>query len=318
MNENNKTLDTPIALAIFKRSDKTCRIIQTLKKVRPQQIFIFGDGPRKNNLEECQQVKETRRRVLQEIDWPCQVKTNFLEENMGGPIRIPSGLDWVFSHVDRAIFIEDDVIFSTDFLYFAEELLTLYEDDHRIGTVTARNPVKHKPVDNSSYFFHILPNTGGCCGMWKRTWDIFSRDMSHWPQHKKDNLLYRRFTLSNYAKKQEELYESLYNKEKNNPNYFFLYCFISHGYLSIIPSQNQARKDGADLQAQHLQLNIDPRIEKLERPIRHPQKIISSVSFEKKRFNQKYKKNGLLNKALRIYIRIRINIQNILYYNENK
>jgi hypothetical protein len=297
MNRNDVTLDTPVALAIFKRADKTCRIIQTLKKARPKQLFIFGDGPRPSKPDEFKQVEETRRRVMEEVDWPCQVRTNFFEENVGGPIRIPSGLDWVFGHVDRTIFIEDDIILSTDFLFFAEELLNYYENDHRIGIVSGRNPVTHRARDGASYFFHIMPNTGGCFGLWKRTWDIFSRNMSEWSRQREQGLLYKSFSIPQYAKKQEQIYDKLYDGTRNNWDYFFNYCFITHGYLSIVPSQNQVKKDGADEQAQHRSsVTNEAEIEPLQWSIRHPRKITPSRAYERKMFERKYPSEKKVNK----------------------
>lgn len=290
-------LETPIALAIFKRPYKSCRIIQTLKNVRPQQLFIFGDGPRKTRPDEYQQLQETRDRVLQAIDWPVQVKTDFFEKNVGGPFRIPSGLDWVFSQVDKCIFIEDDVLFSTDFLFFAEELLNYYENDDRVGIVSGRNPVRHRARDGASYFFHVMHNTGGCFGLWKRTWDIFSRDMTEWPRQRKEGLLYKSFSVPQWAKKQEQIYDKLYDGTQINWDYFFNYCFITHGYLSIVPSKNQVKKDGADEQAQHGESPTkEANIEPLQWPIRHPRQIKPSPAYERKMFERKYPSEKKLNK----------------------
>ena len=61
---------------------------------------------------------------------------------MGCAKRIVSGLDWVFSRVDRAIILEDDCLAHPDFFRFCEELLTRYEDNERIMQICGTNPLE--------------------------------------------------------------------------------------------------------------------------------------------------------------------------------
>jgi hypothetical protein len=103
--------------------------------MEPRQLFIVADGPRPTKPEDaslCDQVRE----LISEIDWDCDVRRNYAEQNLGCRVRVVSGLDWVFSQVDRAIVLEDDCIPHPDFFPFCENLLDRYADDPRVSVVT--------------------------------------------------------------------------------------------------------------------------------------------------------------------------------------
>jgi hypothetical protein len=90
----------PIVIFIYKREEKFRKLINSLRPFRPKKLFIVADGPK--NEEDWSTINKTRE-VVKEINWNANVLTNFSEVNLGGPIRIPSGLDWVFDQVDKCI-----------------------------------------------------------------------------------------------------------------------------------------------------------------------------------------------------------------------
>ena len=58
------------------------------------------------------------RAVLRQIDWPCDVRINFADYNMGCRRRVSSGLHWVFTQVEEAIILEDDCLADESFFPF--------------------------------------------------------------------------------------------------------------------------------------------------------------------------------------------------------
>ena len=51
-------MNTPILILIFNRPEETKKLITRLEKFKPRYIYIFSDGPRKNNLSD---IKLNRR-----------------------------------------------------------------------------------------------------------------------------------------------------------------------------------------------------------------------------------------------------------------
>jgi len=128
-------LTTPVAFFIYKRPNATNQSFRQIKKAEPKTLFIIADGPK--NQDEELAVEETRG-ILSEVDWDCQVYTNMSDVNLGCKQRFLSGLKWIFSQCEEAIIIEDDIVVSSSFFEYAQELLEYYRDDNRVYTMGHR------------------------------------------------------------------------------------------------------------------------------------------------------------------------------------
>ncbi len=131
-------LTTPVLFLVFNRAETTYKVFEKIRKVKPTKLFISADAPRANVKEDvakCLQVRE----IINQIDWDCEVHTNFKCENMGCDKAIPSGIDWFFEHVDTGIILEDDCMANVSFFYFCQDLLERYKDDARIMHISGNN-----------------------------------------------------------------------------------------------------------------------------------------------------------------------------------
>lgn len=76
------TFETPVALFVFNRPATTRRVFEAIANVRPAKLLLIADGPRAQKAGEadlCRQVRE----AISKVDWPCEVLTNFSEQNLG-------------------------------------------------------------------------------------------------------------------------------------------------------------------------------------------------------------------------------------------
>lgn len=154
MSNKNKTMKTPIVLFIFNRQDTTRRVFEAIQKARPSRLFIIADGPRANHLGKAEKCKAVRA-ITEDVDWDCQVKTNYSDINLGCGVRVSTGIDWVFDQVESAIFLEDDCLPHPHFFDFCEELLERYADDSRVMHISGNNHLLYHDIGNAkySYFF---------------------------------------------------------------------------------------------------------------------------------------------------------------------
>lgn len=129
---------TPVALVVFNRPEQTRQVFAAIAAARPPVLLVVADGPRPDREGEAERVAQVRA-IATAVDWPCDVRTNFAPVNMGCKRRVSSGLDWVFSEVERAIILEDDCLPSPAFFDFADAMLDRYCDDRRVFSVTASN-----------------------------------------------------------------------------------------------------------------------------------------------------------------------------------
>ena len=96
--------DISVAYIIFNRPRHTRETFAAIRAQRPPRLFIIADGPRPGHPTDASRCRETRE-IVEHIDWPCEVHRNYADQNMGLKRRVSSGLDWVFSQVDRAIIL---------------------------------------------------------------------------------------------------------------------------------------------------------------------------------------------------------------------
>lgn len=171
---------TPIAYIVFNRPQHTAQTFAVIREQRPSQLFIIADGPRPghpNDAERCAAV----RAIVEQIDWPCEVHRNYADSNLALKRRVSSGLDWVFSQVERAIVLEDDCLANSDFFRFCDELLDLYAEDERVAVITGNNFQDGQKRGDASYYFSKYNHCWGWA-TWRRAWRHYQGDLPFWQE----------------------------------------------------------------------------------------------------------------------------------------
>lgn len=175
----NREFSEPILIVAFNRPDRVEALIEVLRDIRPTQVFLAVDGPRPGHGSDGDLVGRTRK-AAELIDWPCQVQTRFLTENLGCGRAVSSAINWFFSIVDRGIILEDDVLPSPEFFDFCAELLERYRDDSRVFAISGCNFVPTGiPTQDASYRFSALTHVWGWA-TWRRAWEHYRFDMRDW------------------------------------------------------------------------------------------------------------------------------------------
>ena len=169
----------PILIVAFNRPDRVEELISTLRPIRPTTVFLSVDGPRVGNPTDAALVTRTQQAVNL-IDWPCEVHTRFLPNNLGCGKAVSSAIDWFFSQVERGVILEDDVSPGPQFFDFCSELLELYQDDERVFAISGCNFVPTGvPEQDASYRFSALTHVWGWA-TWQRAWDHYEFTMRDW------------------------------------------------------------------------------------------------------------------------------------------
>lgn len=133
------TRDTPVVLCLFNRPERIRELVDVLRDVRPRTLLAVADGPRPAHPNDAPRCTAARA-ALDAIDWPCDVATNFADDNMGCDRRIPTGLDWAFSLVDRAIVLEDDTLPHPSFFGWMTAMFDRFGQDPSVGVISGWNP----------------------------------------------------------------------------------------------------------------------------------------------------------------------------------
>jgi hypothetical protein len=174
-------VNIPVVVIGYNRPDLLQALIDRLRKFRPRRVFLIADGPRPagNDAEQCRLVRQ----VFDQVDWTSDVHADFAERNLGLARRVISGLDNVFSRVDRAIILEDDCLPAESFFPFAEELLNRFEEESRVMAVAGTSYDFGRVPGLHSYHFSKYPHWWGWA-TWARAWKLLDRTMDAWPVEK--------------------------------------------------------------------------------------------------------------------------------------
>ena len=240
---------SPVAYIIFNRPRHTRETFAVIREQRPPKLFIIADGPRTGHptdAENCRLVRE----IVELIDWPCEVHRNFAERNLGCMRRVSSGLDWVFSQVDRAIIIEDDCVPNPDFFVFCDALLDRYENDPRVWVVTGNNFQDGTRRGNASYYFSKYNHCWGWA-TWRRAWEHYQVDMPYWSEWK-HTADWRRKTPDPVERSVwSAIFDRMHRGEIDTWDYQWTACVWRHGGLTATPNVNLVTNIGFGPEATH-------------------------------------------------------------------
>ena len=181
-------MKTAVAFIVFNRPDVTARVLAAIREARPPVLLVIADGPRAERPGEAEKCAQVRALVEAGVDWPCDVRRNYSEENLGCARRVSSGLDWVFSQVEEAIILEDDCLPDASFFPFCEELLERYCNDDRVAQIAGCSFLPAVEAEMDGYFFSRYPHCWGWA-TWRRAWAYYDHDMAEWREDREASWL---------------------------------------------------------------------------------------------------------------------------------
>ncbi len=232
------TFNTPILFLIFNRLDTTIKVFQKIKEIKPKQLFIAADGPRANVTNEKEVCSNIRNYVLKNIDWDCEVKTLFRDNNLGCGKAVSESITWFFKHVDQGIILEDDCLPNNSFFKFCEEMLDKYKNEEKIYIISGFSPYSKKITRHwGKYGFVKIPHIWGWA-TWKRAWNKYDFNMIDF---KKENISQKLQTIFPDKRHQgywKNIFTDTYNKKINTWDYQLAYTVFKDDALCINSSLN--------------------------------------------------------------------------------
>jgi hypothetical protein len=266
-------MNTPILFLIFNRPDKTQKVFDVIRQVKPAQLFIAADGPRLDRPSDIHLCEETRK-IITQIDWECDVQTLLRSENLGCKKAVQGALDWFFDHVEEGIILEDDCVPNISFFTYCSELLERYRDNTDIFLISGRN---NNPLDTTykyDYFFSKFAHIWGWA-TWKRSWQLYDRDMQLLtPEFEQylTSIIQNKKGVENTVK----LFHKTKRGEVNTWDYQLSLTALALKKYSIIPKYNLIKNIGFDASATHTKLsNLTEHIQvhSIDTSLVHPLKI---------------------------------------------
>ena len=185
---NQKPLNIAVLFLVFNRLDNTKQVFEAIRQSKPPRLYIAADGARKVKDGEEKKVKSVRDYILSNIDWKCEVKTLFQDQNLGCKMAVSGGIDWFFENEEMGIILEDDCLPSIDFFIFCEEQLNRYKEDLRIGHICGCNFQGNIKRGESDYYYSKLTHVWGWAS-WRRVWQHYDINMKNFDSAKNIDFL---------------------------------------------------------------------------------------------------------------------------------
>ena len=268
----------PVAVIIFNRYDNARKVLEQIRKVQPEELYIIADGPRAHKAGEAEKCIKARS-IVDEVDWECNIHKVFSDENLGCAKRVTSGLDVVFSEQEQALIFEDDCIPSLSFFRFADEMLERYRDEEKIMLVSGNNkcfdPAGYGTASykgGDSYFFSKQSQIWGWA-TWRRAWKKMDLAMSDWPELKKNRLVESLYKRPSHRYYWNSAFDYVYNGHANSWAFPWNLTVWRNDGFSVVPKVNLIQNAGFNADATHTSgksIFENQMADELDFPLVHP------------------------------------------------
>lgn len=282
-------LRTAVLMVIFNRPDTTRQVFEAVRKAKPPRLYVAADGPRPHVLSDKTKCEQTRR-IIEGVDWDCEVKTLFREKNLNCGVAPSSAFTWFFQHETEGIILEDDCLPSQSFFWYCQELLERYRDDTRVMHIGGNNFLNGWLKDNDySYYFSRSGHIWGWA-TWRRAWEKFDFNISLYKKLKERgqfdgfflNPLERRYRMSKFDETVGR------NGRADWWDYQWDFARYVNSGLAIVPAVNLVKNIGFGTDATHT-LNKDSEASMLQAneidlPLTHPPFMVRDLDSEQRYF----------------------------------
>jgi hypothetical protein len=282
-------IDISVLILFFNRPDHLSQVFNQVREARPARLFLYQDGPRGERdmagIEAC-------RKVVENIDWECEVHRNYQEKNQGCDPSEYLSQKWAFSMTDKCIVLEDDDVPSLSFFPFCKEMLDRYEHDERVSMISGFNEDEVTPDIPDSYFFTSVFAIWGWAS-WRRVIDKWEGDYAFLDDptamRQLETLVRQRRYRSDFLKMCRQHRES----GKEYYESIFWASNILQSGLAIMPKKNMINNLGLSADSTHFSGSIKttPRAYRkiftmqryeMEFPLRHPKYVIDHWAYKER------------------------------------
>ena len=277
----DRDFKVPILFLVFNRPSPTRKVFNTIRKIKPAYLYIAADGPRKNIKGE-KDICLLVRKIATHIDWDCEVKTLFREENVGCGKAVSQAITWFFEQVEEGIILEDDCLPDLSFFYYCSALLERYRFDTRVFSISGNNLLGKAWKANAHSYFWALPGIWGWA-TWRRAWIYYDYKMLGWEDPAIKDYVRKGLKTNEWYEFYYPMFEATFYGKLDAWDVQWLYTTIINEGLAANPSVNLVRNIGFGGQATNTKDKNSPipllSANSMVFPLKHPVKFTSDVEY---------------------------------------
>jgi hypothetical protein len=288
-------LSTPVLFLIFNRPETTKKVFNEIKKAKPSQLFVAADGPRADKPGEKGKCEQARK-IIEQIDWECEVKTLFRDKNLGCKLAVSSAIDWFFENVEEGIILEDDCLPAQSFFWFCQELIGKYREKSKIMHINGTNWQFGDKYGNNDYYFSKLSSVWGWA-TWKSAWKHYDVEMTLFPNFLKEKKIDRIFENNEIKTHFIKIFKKAFNDEVDTWDYQWYFARLLNRGISIFPNTNLVENIGFCDNSLHTKNLNDVRrfnqVHEIDFPLTHAKIITVNKKADNNLFEKVYKLDNL-------------------------
>jgi hypothetical protein len=233
----------PVLILGYNRSSHIKKLLNSLKIIKPKEIYISLDGPKKNigDINKCNLVKDQ----IDKIDWNCKLKKNYNSTNLGCKESVSKGIEWFFKNNKFGIILEDDCIPNQTFFHFCYKINQIYKDNKKIFSISGSNFFNQKIEED--YYFSKYAHCWGWA-TWRRAWKHYDHNLSFWEKWKNSNSWKSLHKNEIERKYWEKILDKVKKNKINSWAYIWTCSVWKKNGVSIIPKKNLIKNVGFDIQ----------------------------------------------------------------------
>jgi hypothetical protein len=244
---------SPVVIFCYQRIKLLKLLVESLKKNQESTktiLYIFCDGY-KNSVDKSNVIE--LRKYIKNIKGFKKIIIIKRRKNLGLSGNIIAGVECIFKKYNSAIFLEDDLIVSKDFLKFMNYALNFYSNNRKVWHISGWNysidNIKNKLCfDKQDAYLWRVMNCWGW-GTWKNRWKFFKKNpdaiIKNWNNNK-----IKKFNLDgNY-----NFFSQIVRNKENKINTWAIFWYatiFNHKGLCLNPKISLTKNNGFDKFSTH-------------------------------------------------------------------
>jgi hypothetical protein len=240
--------DTPILFLVFNRPDLTRQVFRTIRNQKPARLYIAADGPRLHKSGEEELCAETRS-LIEEVDWDCDVRKLYREENLGCGRAVSEAITWFFEQESEGIILEDDCLPDASFYLFCREMLARFRENEKVGSVSGNNFLPPAMRVAAPYGFSEYAQIWGWA-TWARFWKSYDFELSG-AEEEWEEIIHRVNPIEYHARYWIEVFRAMKSGLLDTWDYQVIFSAWKSGFVHVYPSRNLVSNLGYGKGATH-------------------------------------------------------------------
>lgn len=233
----------PVLLLIFNRPRHAEAAFKRIREVKPPRLYIHADGPRSDRPGEAEAVATTRK-VVEKIDWPCEVFTLFRTENKGLREGVKGALDWFFEAEPAGIVIEDDCLPDPSFFQFCAEVLEVYADNPNVMHIGGSNLIEHQTQSlHESYIITKFSLVWGWAS-WRRAWQKMDINLTGLDEFIQSGKIAELTSVQPAQTYMLDKFQVTRDRKNNSWAYAWFYSILKNNGTCLLPTVNLVQNTG--------------------------------------------------------------------------